>query len=74
MFTWFGFEPELEYLFAYLFAVSFMHVTCLLQIKKLRKVELSGDFVTATHETCMTHCLDRLHYLVSMLTLILLPL
>jgi hypothetical protein len=37
-------------------------------------VELSGDFVTATHETCMTHCPDRLHYLVSMLTLILLPL
>jgi hypothetical protein len=33
-------------------------------------VELSGDSVTI-HDTCMTHCPDRLHYLVSMPTLIL---
>jgi hypothetical protein len=37
-------------------------------------VELSGDFVTTTHETCMTHCPDVLHYPVSMLTLMLLSL
>jgi hypothetical protein len=35
VFTWLGLEPELENLFAYLFAVSFMHVTCHVQIKSL---------------------------------------
>jgi hypothetical protein len=36
VFTWLGLEPiELENLFAYLFVVSFMHVTCDVQIKSL---------------------------------------
>jgi hypothetical protein len=74
VFTWIGLELGWK---IYLHICS-QSVLCMLRVmfrqNLLRVVELSGDFVTTTHETCMTHCPDRLHYPVSMLTLMLLSL
>jgi hypothetical protein len=76
VFTWIGLELGWK---IYLHSCS-QSVLCMLRVRVmfrqnlLRVVELSGDFVTTTHETCMTHCPDRLHYPVPTLTLMLLSL
>jgi hypothetical protein len=74
VFTWIGLELGWK---IYLHICS-QSVLCILRVmirqNLLRVEELSGDFVTTTHETCMTHCPDGLHYPVSMLTHMLLSL
>jgi hypothetical protein len=74
VFTWIGLELGWK---IYLHICS-QSVLCILRVmirqNLLRVEELSGDFVTTTHETCMMHCSDGLHYPVSMLTHMLLSL
>jgi hypothetical protein len=74
VFTWIGLELGWK---IYLHICS-QSIFCMLRVmirqNLLRVEELSGDFVTTTHETCTTHCPDGLRYPVLMLTYMLLSL
>jgi hypothetical protein len=74
MFNWLGLELDWK---IYLHICS-QSVLCMLRVmirqNLLSVEELFDEFVTTTHETCMTHCPDVLHYPVSMLTHMLLSL
>jgi hypothetical protein len=60
VFTWIGLELGWK---IYLHICS-QSVLCMLRVmirqNLLSVEELSGDFVTTTHETCMTHCIAQM--------------